>query len=111
QNLYNVANRHSEAVLDWCEAHGVGFLPWYPLGQGSVMANETLHQVAEKLGATPSQVALAWLLKRSPVMLPIPGTTKLAHLEDNVAAGGLELSDEDFETLSAIGAGRASRRG
>jgi aryl-alcohol dehydrogenase-like predicted oxidoreductase len=111
QNLYNVVNRHSEAVLDWCEAHGVGFMPWYPLGQGSVMANETLHQVAGRYGASPGQIALAWLLKRSPVMLPIPGTTKLGHLEDNVAASAIQLSDEDFETLNAIGAERASRRG
>ena len=111
QNLYNVTNRHSEAVLDWCEAHGVGFMPWYPLGQGAVMSNETLHRVAAKYGAAPSQVALAWLLKRSPVMLPIPGTLKLAHLKDNVAAGAIELADEDFEALNAIGAARASRRG
>jgi len=111
QNLYNVANRHSEAVLDWCEAHGVGFLPWYPLGQGSVLSNETLHRVAAKYGATPSQLALAWLLKRSPVMLPIPGTSSLAHLRENVAAAAIALADDDFEALSAIGAARASRRG
>jgi len=110
QNLYNVTNRHSEAVLDWCEAHGVGFMPWYPLGQGSVLTNETLHRVAAKYGASPSQLALAWLLKRSPVMLPIPGTSSVAHLRENVAAGAIELADEDFEALSAIGLDRARRR-
>ncbi|MFC3070675.1 aldo/keto reductase [Phenylobacterium soli] len=102
QNLYNLANRHSEAVLDWCEAHGVGFMPWYPLGQGSVMTNETLHRIAPNYGATPAQLALAWLLRRSPVMLPIPGTRDPAHLTDNVAAAAIRLSDEDFEALSAI---------
>jgi aryl-alcohol dehydrogenase-like predicted oxidoreductase len=111
QNLYNITNRHSEAVLDWCEAHGVGFLPWYPLGQGSVLSNETLHRVAGKHGATPSQLALAWLLKRSPVMLPIPGTSSVAHLRENVAAAAIELADEDFDALNAIGLQRASRRG
>jgi pyridoxine 4-dehydrogenase len=110
QNLYNVTNRHSEAVLDWCEAHGVGFMPWYPLGQGSVLTNETLHRVAAKYGASPSQLALAWLLRRSPVMLPIPGTSSVGHLRENVAAGAIELADEDFEALSAIGLDRARRR-
>lgn len=102
QNLYNLANRHSEAVLDWCEAHQVGFMPWYPLGQGAVLSNETLHRVARRIGATPAQVALAWLLRRSPVMLPIPGTQDPAHLIDNVAAAAIRLSDADFEALSAI---------
>jgi pyridoxine 4-dehydrogenase len=111
QNLYNLTNRHSEAVLDWCEAHGVGFMPWYPLGQGSVLSNETLHRVAAKYGASPSQLALAWLLRRSPVMLPIPGTSSLAHLRENVAAAAIELADADFEALSAVGMERASRRG
>jgi aryl-alcohol dehydrogenase-like predicted oxidoreductase len=110
QNLYNVANRHSEAVLDWCEAHGVGFMPWYPLGQGSVLSNPTLQRVAGKYGASPSQLALAWLLRRSPVMLPIPGTGKLAHLRENMAAASIPLADEDYEALSAIGAGRARGR-
>jgi pyridoxine 4-dehydrogenase len=111
QNLYNVANRHSEAVLDWCEAHEVGFMPWYPLGQGSVLSNETLHRVAAKYDASPSQMALAWLLRRSPVMLPIPGTAKSAHLRENVAAAAIRLEDEDYEALSAIGEATASRRG
>lgn len=108
QNLYNLANRHSEAVLDWCEAHGVGFMPWYPLGQGSVMSNETLHRVAGKLGASPAQAALAWLLQRSPVMLPIPGTADPAHLEENVAAAAIRLDEEDFAALSAIAPPRRS---
>ena len=111
QNLYHLANRHSEAVLDWCEAHGVGFMPWYPLGQGSVLSDETLHRVAAKYGATPSQMALAWLLRRSPVMLPIPGTSSVKHLRDNMAAAAIELADEDFGALTAIGAARAGRRG
>jgi pyridoxine 4-dehydrogenase len=111
QNLYNVANRHSEAVLDWCEAHEVGFMPWYPLGQGSVLSNETLHRVAAKYEASPSQMALAWLLQRSPVMLPIPGTANSAHLSENVAAAAIRLEDEDYEALSAIGEAGASRRG
>lgn len=109
QNLYNVVNRHSEAVLDWCEAHGVGFMPWYPLGQGSVLSNETLHRVAAKYDAKPSQLALAWLLRRSPVMLPIPGTASPAHLHENVAAAAITLADEDYEALSAIGEDRAHR--
>lgn len=102
QNLYNVANRHSEAVVDWCEAHQVGFMPWYPLGQGSVMNNETLHRVAARMAVTPAQAAIAWLLRRSPVMLPIPGTSDPAHLVENVAAAAVRLSDEDYEALSAI---------
>lgn len=110
QNLYNVANRHSEAVLDWCEAHGVGFMPWYPLGQGSVLSNETLQRVAAKYDSSPTQLALAWLLRRSPVMLPIPGTSRIAHLRENVAAAAIQLADEDFEALSAISEGRARRR-
>lgn len=110
QNLYNVTNRHSEAVLDWCEAHDVGFMPWYPLGQGGVLSDQTLQRVAAKYKATPSQMALAWLLRRSPVMLPIPGTTNVKHLRENVAAAAIELADEDFGALTAIGAARASRR-
>lgn len=102
QNLYNLANRHSEPVLDWCEARGVGFMPWYPLGQGSVLSNETLHRVAAKYAASPAQMALAWLLRRSPVMLPIPGTGDPGHLAENVAAAAIGLSESDYEALSAI---------
>lgn len=104
QNLYNLVNRKSEDVLAYCEREGIGFLPWYPLaagrlsGEGSVLA-----EMAGRLGATPSQVALAWVLRRSPVMLPIPGTGKVRHLEENVAAAALQLSDEDFTRLDKLG--------
>jgi len=114
QNLYNLVNRHSEAVLDHCEKNGIGFIPWYPLG-GGPLAKEggLLDTLAKKLGATPSQVALAWVLKRSPVMLPIPGTGKVKHLEENTAAVNVKLSDEDFRALDTQGqeAWRAQQAG
>jgi pyridoxine 4-dehydrogenase len=104
QNRYNLVDRASEAVLDYCAKHRIGFIPWYPLAAGSLAAPvSALHEVARKLGASPGQIALAWLLKRSSVMLPIPGTSKLAHLEENVAAAELELSDEDFAALDREG--------
>jgi aryl-alcohol dehydrogenase-like predicted oxidoreductase len=104
QNLYNLANRQSEAVLDYCEKHGIGFIPWFPLAAGSLAApGGPLAKVAERLKATPSQVALAWVLKRSPVMLPIPGTSSVKHLEENTAAAGIELSNEDFAELDEQG--------
>ncbi|PTL82024.1 aldo/keto reductase [Vitiosangium sp. GDMCC 1.1324] len=104
QNLYNLANRQSEAVLDYCAANGIGFIPWFPLAAGGLSApGGLLDTVAKKLSATPSQVALAWVLQRSPVMLPIPGTGKVRHLEENTAAAGLTLSDEDFRALDAQG--------
>ncbi|HEU4642108.1 MAG TPA: aldo/keto reductase, partial [Gemmatimonadaceae bacterium] len=104
QNLYNVANRKWEDVLDHAEREGIVFIPWYPLGAGALSgkereARERLARVAKRLGASELQVALAWLLARSPVMLPIPGTSKVAHLEENVAAAAIELSDDEFETL------------
>lgn len=104
QNLYNLVTRQSEAVLDYCEKENIGFIPWFPLAAGN-LANEggVLDSIAKKLGATPSQVALAWVLKRSPVMLPIPGTGKVKHLEENTAAAHLTLSDEDFKTLDELG--------
>lgn len=104
QNLYNLVERGSEAVLDYCEKENIGFIPWFPLAAGS-LANEggVLDGIAKKLGATPSQIALAWVLKRSPVMLPIPGTGKVKHLEENTAAAHLTLSDEDFKTLDELG--------
>jgi len=114
QNLYNLVNRHSEAVLEHCEKNGIGFIPWYPLG-GGPLAKEggLLDTLARKLGATPSQVALAWVLKRSPVMLPIPGTGKVKHLEENTAAANVQLSDEDFRALDTQGkeAWRAKQAG
>ena len=104
QNLYNLANRKSEAVLDYCEKNGIGFIPWYPLAGGDLVEGHAdARAIMEKHGASGSQIALAWLLKRSPVMLPIPGTGKVKHLEDNVAAAAIELSDEDFATLDKIG--------
>ena len=104
QNEYNLVTRKSEAVLDHCHQQGIGFIPWYPLAAGSLAKpGSVLTKIAEKLGATPSQVALAWVLKRSPVMLPIPGTSKPDHLAENVAAAGLTLSDEDFKALDDQG--------
>jgi aryl-alcohol dehydrogenase-like predicted oxidoreductase len=99
QNRYNLADREWENVLDYCERHDIAFIPWFPLQTGKLATDSALERVAKKHGATPAQVALAWLLKRSPVMLPIPGTSKVRHLEENVAAAGLQLSDEEFASL------------
>jgi len=99
QNRYNPTARGSDAVLDYCEANGIGFIPWAPLG-GERGPGDKEQAIARKYGATPSQVALAWALKRSPVMLPIPGTGKVKHLEENTAAASIRLSDEDFAALS-----------
>jgi pyridoxine 4-dehydrogenase len=99
QNRYSLNDRSSEDVLLHCEKHGIAFLPWYPLGDGSVLRLSKVKKVAGKLKASPAQVAIAWLLKKSPVMLPIPGTGNPAHLEENVAAAKLELSDEGFRSL------------
>jgi pyridoxine 4-dehydrogenase len=99
QNRYSLADRSSESVLAHCEKHGIAFLPWYPLGDGSALSLSKVKKLGAKLGATPAQVAIAWLLKKSPVMLPIPGTSKVAHLEENVAAAQLKLSDADFSLL------------
>lgn len=105
QNMYNLTARSAEPVLDACEAQGLGFIPWFPLAAGPLAAPDgPLQRIAAEHGATASQLALAWLLKRSPVMLPIPGTSKVSHLEQNVAAAEIELSDEEFETLSKAGA-------
>ncbi|MDR6759369.1 aryl-alcohol dehydrogenase-like predicted oxidoreductase [Mycoplana sp. BE70] len=104
QNKYNLVNRASEAVLNYCEAHNIGFIPWYPLAAGKLARpGSVLDGIAKASGASPSQVALAWVLKRSPVMIPIPGTSRVHHLEENVAAVGIKLSDDDFETLSREG--------
>ena len=99
QNRYSLADRSSEAVLTHCEKHGIAFLPWYPLGDGAALRLSKVKAIAQKRKATPAQIAIAWLLKKSPVMLPIPGTSKVAHLEENVAAAQLELSDADFSLL------------
>jgi pyridoxine 4-dehydrogenase len=104
QNRYNLTDRASEAALDYCEKQGIGFIPWYPLNAGDLAREgSALDAVARKHKATPGQIALAWLLKRSPVMLPIPGTGKAAHLEENVGAAAIKLSDEEFATLDSAG--------
>jgi len=103
QNLYNLTNRQSEAVLDYCTAEGIGFIPWFPIATGALArAGGPLDTLVAETGHTPAQLALAWLLRRSPVILPIPGTGSVAHLEENVAAAGVSLTDEQFATLSAL---------
>jgi pyridoxine 4-dehydrogenase len=104
QNRYSIEDRASEEVLQECEVQGIAFIPWFPLAAGSLAADGPIARVAEAHDATPFQVALAWLLARSPVMLPIPGTSSVEHLEENVAAAGLKLSQEEFEELAALGA-------
>jgi pyridoxine 4-dehydrogenase len=105
QNMYNLTVRQSEPLLDVATAEGIGFIPWFPLAAGPLAAADgPLAKIAAEHDASPSQLALAWLLKRSPVMLPIPGTSKVAHLEENVAAAGIELTDDEFKALSAAGA-------
>ena len=105
QNMYNLSARGAEPLLDAATERGVGFIPWFPLAAGPLAAADgPLQRIAADHHATPSQLALAWLLKRSPVMLPIPGTSKVAHLEENVAAAEITLSDDEFETLAAAGA-------
>jgi aryl-alcohol dehydrogenase-like predicted oxidoreductase len=104
QNEYNVANRRSEDILEYCERNGIGFIPWFPLASGKLaQPGGALDSIAQRLGARPSQVALAWLLRRSPVILPIPGTSKASHLDANVKGAELELTDEDMSALSATG--------
>jgi hypothetical protein len=101
QNEYNVANRESEDVLEMCEREDIGFVPWYPLGAGDLGEKaDVLETVAENHDATPRQVALAWLLEHSPVTLPIPGTSSVSHLEENVAAASLSLDDDEMTRLS-----------
>ena len=100
QNEYNLGNRTSEPVLKACEKLGIAFLPWYPLAAGDVLREARLRTVAKRLKATPAQVALAWLLAKSPVMLPIPGTKSIEHLEANAAAAGITLAAEDLRALA-----------
>jgi pyridoxine 4-dehydrogenase len=104
QNQYNLVDRKSEAVLAYCERNGIGFIPWFPLAAGALTRpGSVLDGLARKHKATTGQIALAWMLKRSPVMLPIPGTSKVKHLEENVAALKIKLSDEDFSILDRAG--------
>lgn len=103
QNLYNLANRQSEAVLDYCEKNNLGFIPWFPVAAGELAKPGGILDTAAKAhGATVAQLALAWLLKRSPVILPIPGTSSIAHLEENTGASGLQIDDELFAQLTAL---------
>ncbi len=103
QNLYNLSNRKAEDVLEEAESGGIAFIPWFPLATGELARDGgPLDEMSKRLNAKPAQIALAWLLRRSPAILPIPGTSSVAHLEDNMAAAGLQLSDEDFETLSNL---------
>ncbi|MBW9051923.1 aldo/keto reductase [Rhizobium mesosinicum] len=104
QNRYNLVDRTSEDVLDYCAKHNIGFIPWYPLAAGDLAKpGSLLDTIARKHNAAPSQIALDWVLKRSPVMLPIPGTSKVKHLEENVAAVNITLSDDEFAALDAEG--------
>jgi pyridoxine 4-dehydrogenase len=103
QNRFNLTDRAAEDELEQCERDGIGFIPWFPLAVGRLArSGGPLDEIAAAHDATPSQVALAWLLQRSPVMLPIPGTASVEHLEENVAAAGIELSEDELETLSRI---------
>lgn len=102
QNRYSFADREWENVVDYCEQSGIAFIPWFPLGAGKV-AGEALNRVAKLHQATPMQVALAWLLQRSPVMLPIPGTSSVRHVEENIAAAGVKLTKSEFEELDRAG--------
>lgn len=101
QNRYSFADREWDYVVDHCEQNGIAFIPWFPLGAGRV-AGEVLSRVAQAHQSTPMQVALAWLLQRSPIMLPIPGTTSTQHLEENISASSLRLTREEYEELSAV---------
>jgi aryl-alcohol dehydrogenase-like predicted oxidoreductase len=101
QNRYSFADREWDYVVDYCESNGIAFIPWFPLGAGKV-AGEVLNQIAQVHHANPTQIALAWLLRRSPMMLPIPGTSSIEHLEQNVAGASLRLAEEEYEMLSRV---------
>jgi len=104
QNLYNLGNRQSEEVLTYCETEGIGFMPWFPVAAGELAKpGGILDEIAAEHHATHAQLALAWLLRRSPVMLPIPGTGSVAHLEENCAAAQVELTDAEYDALTAAG--------
>jgi aryl-alcohol dehydrogenase-like predicted oxidoreductase len=108
QNRCSFADREWDYVVDYCERNGIAFIPWFPLGAGKV-AGEVLNRIAQARNASPTQIALAWLLHRSPIMLPIPGTSSVEHLEQNVAAASLRLSEEEYERLSRVPAMAATR--
>ncbi|HEX4310482.1 MAG TPA: aldo/keto reductase [Acidobacteriaceae bacterium] len=110
QNRYSFADREWDFLLDYCEKNGIAFIPWAPLGQNRSDAHEMIEKFAKELNATPLQVALAWLLRRSPVMLPIPGTSSPKHLEENIAAASLKLTDPMFKQLDAVNPPPASLR-
>ena len=101
QNRYSFADREWDYVVDYCESNAIAFIPWFPLGAGKV-AGDKLNEIARAHNASPKQMALAWLLRRSPVMLPIPGTSSIEHLEENVAAASLELTQEEYERLADV---------
>ena len=102
QNRYNLADREWESVVDYCDRESIAFIPWYPLKTGKLAADGgPLTKIAAKRKAAPAQLALAWLLRRSPAMVPIPGTSRVAHLEENIAAAGIELSDDEFEEIAS----------
>lgn len=106
QNRYSIADRRHELTLDWCEQHSIAFLPWYPMAAGKILkpdhpASKALKQIAGRHQATPAQLSLAWLLHRSPIMLPIPGTSQVKHLEENIAAASLEIGLEEWAELEA----------
>jgi aryl-alcohol dehydrogenase-like predicted oxidoreductase len=101
QNRYSFADREWDYVVDYCQSNVIAFIPWFPLGAGKV-AGEVLSRIARAHGASPTQIALAWLLRRSPIMLPIPGTSSIEHLEQNVAAASLRLAEEEYEELSGL---------
>jgi pyridoxine 4-dehydrogenase len=105
QNMYNLQNRQAEPVVDYCEKEGIGFIPWYPIASGKLLeSGGVLAAMAEEVSATPSQIALAWLLRRSKVIVPIPGTSSVAHVEENCGAGAVKLSNVQFEKLKKLAA-------
>ncbi len=109
QNRYNLVDRSSEDVLGYCERHGLGFIPWFPLAAGDLArAGSPLDAIATRHGVAASQISLAWLLRRSPVMLPIPGTSRVSHLEENVGAASIGLSDREFAELDKLGRSAAA---
>jgi pyridoxine 4-dehydrogenase len=107
QNQYNIFERKYEAVLNYCEANGIVFIPWYPIAKAKI-ENQLIKQIAEKYDASPIQIAIAWLLRRSPVMLPIPGTLSIEHLQSNVVAENITLTKEEYRELNSITSPKAA---